>query len=231
MDNRILVFATPRTGSTYYCEWLAKEHKLDNLQEILSVHPILHNHSHRLEYTPSQKRFFRLNSDLKKKIELLQNQANWVAKIFPHQVRRYINLSYANVHEQDQQIKNFYPTLISKSTKHVFLYRRNFRSQVISQAASSVSGSWYVDRSTRNVKINDQSLLDNYSRLIWEYQQIKEIYQQSPGEIVALEDFGTSAERYPEYKNLTGNFDLVENFDVEQEVFGIKKGGALRPSI
>jgi hypothetical protein len=75
-------------------------------------------------------------------------------------------------------------------------------------------------RSKISLKISDQEILDARTTLINEYYALKDFYDLYPGEIIAYEDFATPNEKYPDYINLEGNFDIIEDFDVLKEVFG-----------
>lgn len=238
MYKRIIVIATPRTGSRFYCMNLADTFNLTNLDEAFSIdpilHPILHSHYPYTEYTPTQKRFLKLYSDELNALKMLKSQNNWVCKVFPHQVDRFfrlanLNLRLGRINKLFSTSDELYAALIQSCTNYTFLYRRDFRSQVISHAAGNVSGNWGGDRDITSISITDHQLISSRLHLISEYDRIKWLYEKYPGPVVALEDFSSHTGRYPEYQTITGNFDLIQDFDVEQEVFGIKRGGHCTP--
>jgi hypothetical protein len=110
--------------------------------------------------------------------------------------------------------------LISLSTNHKFLYRKNFIDQVKSLACAFSSNTFSPYRNHLNVILTDQEILDIRDRLVNDYYKMKDLYNLFPAEIIAYEDFATPNEKYPDYESVEGNFDIIEDFDVLKEVFG-----------
>jgi hypothetical protein len=115
---------------------------------------------------------------------------------------------------------DFYKTLITLSTNHKFLYRKNFIDQVKSLACANNSKIFNYNREYVDVVLSDVEILNARKLLFEEYYMMKDLYDLFPGEIIAYEDFSTPDKKYPDYKNIEGNFDIIENFDIFKEIFG-----------
>jgi hypothetical protein len=185
MTKKIIIFTTPRTGSTYYCKHLEQTHNILNLQEFFS--PFYEDYE---------------NNTLSR----LGGIQNWVLKIFPSHISNFP--------------ENFVEELLKLSTDHIFLYRKNFKDQVKSWVLSLNTQQFMNNRSNLVVTASDQQILDARNILYDEYLFIKKIYKKFSGKIVAYEDFATSDQKYLDYRSTEGNFDIIEDFDVYNEVFG-----------
>ena len=233
-DTRIIVVALPRSGSSYYCSYLANLHKTPNLGEIYNfgirtaTKPPRIVKRFKQKYNTVDKRFSALKNLSAPKdgldgLSTLKDSDQWVVKIFPHQITMLES-------ENKNQVLQIYADIFNICTDHVFLYRRNFRQQVLSFSASMESGLWNQNRSHISLNLTSNQLIDARRFMISEYTQIKLLYNAYPGPIVALEDVTDQDKGYPNYKEISGvDIDQVEDFDVESEIFGIKKEGHCAP--
>ena len=163
----------------------------------------------------SDEEYINVNYDINSKIEYIKNTENWVLKIFPHHIEK------DDLKRRPWGGLDFYKTLITLSTNHKFLYRKNFIDQVKSYACAVNSNLWGNRRRDKfSIKISDKEIIDAKKILMNEYYKMKNLYDLFPAEIMAYEDFATPEEKYPDYKNVQGNFDIIEDFDVLKEVFG-----------
>jgi hypothetical protein len=217
-DTRIIVVALPRTGSRYFCTHLSNLHNLPNLGEIFNLQP-----DYSVPTQPIVKRLKKIYNTFDKRFLVLKDSDQWVAKIFPHQIAMLES-------ENNDRLPQIYADIFNTCTEHVFLYRRNFRQQVLSFSAAMASGSWNQNRSHISLNLTSNQLINARRFMISEYTQIKLLYNAYPGPIVALEDVTDQYKGYPNYKEISGvDIDQVEDFDVESEIFGIKKEGYCTP--
>jgi LPS sulfotransferase NodH len=139
-------------------------------------------------------------------IDTLKQIPGWVLKIFS-----------GHLHKQSN---TFLMELLEISTEHVFLYRKNFIEQARSWVLCENAQIFSPERHNISSTVSDLQILDARRIIYDEYLDIKKIYKKYPSNIIAYEDFATSDKKYPDYKSVQGNFNIIEDFDVLKEVFG-----------
>lgn len=126
----ILVLTTPRTASSWFCDYIAWQHNYTQSGELFNL--------------PA------LKGDLAKQAALLDSitaDPNQVVKVFPWHIRRVLNLPTLKV------LSNLDHKLISAAEKLYFLARKDFNAQCRSYYISTVTDHWDGDKlDTRFIK-------------------------------------------------------------------------------
>ena len=154
----ILVLTTPRTGSTWFCEHLAKTHSLENLDEYFGKHEItLDEQNTKLEYIKENK--------------------NVVLKCFPWHLRNTrTNFNRASFLEKN---------VLKLADKIYILIRSDFSAQCNSYYLAKTTNIWSgIPQEHVNVEVDYK--LFNYSvkHLIDGYNQLSGYYNTFNCEVV-----------------------------------------------
>jgi hypothetical protein len=212
MNNKTIIITLQRTGGSVYCVDLARQLGCINIGELFNpwVSPEKFI-NHILSTNPSAE----------EKIKYLEETNSWVMKLMPPFIEiKSELLSPNNYRKRPWGGLEFYKKLINVSTNHKFLYRKNFIDQTKSLACAFSSSTFSKNRKNFDVVLTDEEILFARNTLVSDYYKMKDLYDLFPGEIIAYEDFAKVDEKYPDYKNVQGNFDIIEDFDVLKEVFG-----------
>jgi hypothetical protein len=159
-----------------------------------------------------------ITPDLNSKLEYIKNTENWILKLMPYQLDNKDPL--VPFKKSPWGGLELYKELINICTDHKFLYRKNFIDQTKSLACAFSSNTFSRNRKNFDVVLTDKEIINAKNILLEEYYKMKDLYDLFPAEIIAYEDFATPNRKYPDYKNVQGNFDIIEDFDVLKEVFG-----------
>jgi len=154
----ILVLTTPRTGSTWLCEHLARKHSVENLDEYFGKHEIS------LEEQIS-------------KLEYLQSNKNTVLKCFPWHLRN----TRTNFKRADFLEKN----ILKLADKIYILIRSSFADQCKSYYLAKSTDIWSgVPQDHQTVEVDTE--LFNYcvKHLIDGYKQLAEYHNKFNCELV-----------------------------------------------
>lgn len=157
----ILVLTTPRTGSTWFCDYLSKQHSLENLDEYFGDHDIT------LE-------------EQVEKLDYIKNNKNVVLKCFPwHLTNTRTNFPRALFLEK---------TLLKLADKIYILIRSDFNSQCKSYYLAKTTGIWSGVPQEHQIVELDVDLY-NYSVLHLQdgYKQLVNYNQQLTCEVVEYE--------------------------------------------
>lgn len=238
MHKRIIVITGQRTSSTHHCEKIEHEQYIEYLGELGHT-----THYPDIGASKSPREIFKY----------LQEKSSWVLKIIPNAVKMTLNTETVDTEKHEllkqyyvNMMRNkentivipfnltpaFYKDILFTSTEVYYLYRKDFKSQVKSMAIARITGNYYKFRNTDELQdqivVPDEIILSTVDMLKNNWITIRELFQCCPGTVIALEDADQS-KKYNQYQNVQGNFDLIQDFDVEQEVFGIKRGGHCTP--
>lgn len=157
----ILILTTPRTGSTWFCEYISKLYSLENLDEYFGKHDI------------------SLDEQVKK-LEYLKSNPNVVLKCFPwHFKNSRTNFPRANFLEKN---------LLKLADKIYILIRTDFNSQCKSYYLAKSTDIWSgIPQEHQYITINQE--LYNYSveHLKDGYLQLAEYNKRYNCEIVEYE--------------------------------------------
>jgi len=228
MNRKFLIIAPPRTGSTSYAFQLGKEYAVRTDPSIELFHP---------DYVSLHYQ----NKSMAEFLQTLTHNSNWVFKIQPMQLLLWYHntnggcltkLTSNNQWLVNAELLEFYSDLIECSNHHIYLYRRNFIDQVLSRAVAYKTNKFFIDReATTPIILSDHEIMLARQEIYYQWQIIKILYNHKPGKVIALEDHSDNLyiKKYPRYQNVVGNTDLISDFDVESEIFGIKKEGYCTP--
>jgi hypothetical protein len=229
MNRKFLIISPPRTGSTSYAFQLRHQYcrgvniRKDGYGSDELFHP---------EYK---------NITMPECLHMLSSNPRWVLKIQPlHLITWYAAISTGSYCPPtmpddvvlDVKLLQFYSELIECCTNHIYLYRRNFVDQVISHVIARETNNYFIERNTTDLIIlSDHEIMLSRQEIYNQWQVIKTLYNHKPGKVVAMEDQSDELyiKKYPRYQNVIGNFDLIGDFDIEAEIFGIKKEGHCAP--
>lgn len=158
----ILVLTTPRTGSTWFCEHLANQHSLENLDEYFGEHEItIEEQIAKLEYIKENK--------------------NVVLKCFPWHLRNTrTNFTRANFLEKN---------VLKLADKIYILIRSNFAEQCKSYYLAKSTDIWSgIPQEHTTIEV-DYKLFDySANHLIDGYNQLAEYYKSLNCEVVDYND-------------------------------------------
>ena len=154
----ILVLTTPRTGSTWFCEHLAKNHSLENLDEYFGKHEI------------------SLEEQITK-LEYLQSNKNTVLKCFPwHFKNLRANFPRANFLEKN---------LLKLADKIYILVRNDFNSQCKSYYLAKSTDVWSgIPQEHIDVTVDNVMYEYYVNHLIDGYMQLAEYYKTFDCEVI-----------------------------------------------
>ncbi len=151
-NKMILVLTTPRTGSTWFCEHLAREQSLENLDEYFGSHTI------------------GVDEQLAK-LEYLKHNKNVVLKCFPWHIK--------NIRTNFKRVNFLENNLFKLADKIYILVRSNFTDQCKSYYLAKTTNVWSgvpqehqaitVDQTDVDYCVNH--LIDGYTQLA-EYNKL-----------------------------------------------------------
>jgi len=148
----ILILTTPRTGSTWYCNHLAKQHSLENLDEYLGD----------FEYTLSQQN---------QKLEYLTENPDVVLKCFPWHLK--------NIRDNFIRAGFLENNVLKLADEIHILTRKDFESQIKSFYIAYVSGVWSgIPQEPETLELDQ----DKFDYCAWHlkdgYEHLSEYYQK-----------------------------------------------------
>lgn len=198
--KKILIICTPRVGSSNFQRYLSSTHNVPNLGEV-----------------PGRQQIFNNQISYEESLYMLKSADSWVVKLIPtlfNQYSRHHNIS----------IETICDDLISYADSHIFLYRKDFRKQLISMASATTHGNFFSNRQlTKKVQLSSFALSYSRDYILEGYTYIKEIYKKYPSELVKTEDLSKfGIEPYDQTGmdyNYTPYFNF--NFDVEKNIFNL----------
>lgn len=158
----ILILTTPRTGSTWFCEYLSKQYSLENLDEYFGDHDIT------LE-------------EQVEKLDYIKNNKDVVLKCFPwHLKNTRTNFPRASFLEKN---------LLKLADKIYILIRSDFNSQCKSYYLAKTTGIWSGVPQEHTIVTLDHSLYNySISHLQDGYIQLAEYNKVLDCEIVEYEN-------------------------------------------
>lgn len=186
----ILVLTTPRTGSTWFCDYLSKQHSAENLDEYFGDHDIT------LE-------------EQVEKLDYIKNKKDVVVKCFPwHLKHTRSNFPRANFLEK---------SLLNLADKIYILIRSDFNSQCKSYYLAKVTDIWSGEpQKPTEIKL-DSKLYDYSVRHLQDgYNQLANYHEFLNCEIVEYESLPfTKKEKY--IRPVTWNIEPpVTDFNVKE---------------
>lgn len=184
----ILVLTTPRTGSSWFCNFLSEQHQYNNLGEFFNVASMSANHQ-------------------TAKLEYLEDNPNSIIKCFPY----HLNSSY----KQFQTAAFVEKSIFKLADKIYILIRRNFHAQCKSLYVCAVTGYWGSNpQPQRKIPLNRDLFEECTVFLKNNYQNLAEYNKKFNCELVCYEDMLTDENRYHNPVIWLDQPDYVE-FDVE----------------
>lgn len=158
----ILVLTTPRTGSSWFCSYLAKQHSFENLNEYFGDPDL----------TVDQQI---------EKLEYLKQNPNTVLKCFPWHIRSLRSLfKRANFVEKE---------LLKLSDKTYILIRSNFNEQCKSYYIAKSSNVWDgTPQSHTTINFNKSVYNTDVEHLYKGYIELADFYKKYNCDIVEYEN-------------------------------------------
>lgn len=164
----ILILTTPRTGSTWFCEHLARQHSLENLDEYFGKH----------EITVEEQIA---------KLDYIKENKNVVLKCFPWHLRNTrSNFTRANFLEKN---------VLKLADKIYILIRSDFFAQCKSYYLAKTTNTWN-GIPQEHVYIDTDDTLYDYAvnHLIDGYMQLAEYYKTFNCEVIDYDNLAFNRE-------------------------------------
>ena len=236
--KRIVIICQGRTGSTNLSDFYKKKYKIKNLGEVFRhkdyvdnpdnlISDLLVKQTWIVKLIPIQVLHAAFLSFLKKKYS--QRIFNNKMRIIQHVENfKTSGTSYSyyieNKEEIFQEAVDICSKIIEISDHHCYLYRKDFVGQIRSLASASITNEFGPNREKEKVYVPDEVIIGTRTGMIKTYELIKKIYTRSPGEVVSTESLRNSKK----YNSITvkGNFSIIEDYDVEEQVFRVEKNPA-----
>jgi hypothetical protein len=107
--------------------------------------------------------------------------------------------------------------IITVSDHHCYLYRRDFIGQIKSLVSASIVKEYGPNRKKEKVYAPTEKIATTSNSIIDTYELIQRLYAIIPGELIETESMRVGKK----YNQITvyGNFDTINNYDIEREVF------------
>lgn len=206
----ITVLTLPRTGSTWYCEYLSKLHNYRNLKEYFDDDS------------------WNTNLSQLKGLNYLESNPDSILKVFPSQLKH--NVGDIN-HVTQTSITtprrpNFDKHVLNLSKKTYLLIRKDFQSQCISYYLASINDTFVVTHTDHEYIVFDQQRWDNVvNNLLQEYKDLGEYYKHYDCELIDYSElpFNTTPHLKKYVRPVTWDFkpDII---DIDILSFFNKKG-------
>ena len=148
----ILILTTPRTGSTWYCDYLAKQYSLENLDEYLGEY----------NYTSVQQL---------EKLEYLTKNPDVVFKCFPWHLK--------NIRPYFTRAKFLENALLKMPDEIHILTRKDFKKQAISYYVAKSTGVWGgTPQPEETIQLDQKKLNFWINHLKDGYKHLSEYYKK-----------------------------------------------------
>jgi hypothetical protein len=233
--KRIVIICQGRTGSTNLSDYYKKKYKIKNMGEVFR------NSEYKKDPSDLFKKLTNKPNWIIKliPIQVLNSAVNEFLKIhvpnktFNDKIRIRQNLedfqTYGTEGEfykkNKKEIVQIFVDICSKiillSDKHIFLYRRDFNSQVKSLVIANRTNEFGPERIKEKTAALSYEIQNTFNSLRQTYELVRAVFLSVPGETLAIEDFNFG-KKYNPVKLLT-DVSQLEFYDVEKEVFDIKK--------
>jgi hypothetical protein len=230
--RKIVIICQGRTGSTNLSDFYKKKYKIKNLGEIFRnkdcvndpdslIQELANKKNWIVKLIPIQVLNVAFATFLKKKYPLSFNNK---MRIFQH-IENFrnsgTNYDYYLKHKQEifNEAIDICIRVINLSDHHYYLYRKNFVAQVKSLVSATMSQEYGPNREKEKIYVPDEIITSTRNSLIKTYELIKEVYTRSPNEVISTESL-TVGKKYNSII-VNGNFDIIENYEVEKEVFTV----------
>jgi hypothetical protein len=233
--RKIVIICQGRTGSTNLSDFYKKKYKIKNLGEVFRHKDYVDNPDDLInelsvkqtwivKLIPIQVLNAAFLSFLKKKYS--QKIFNNKMRVIQHVENfKASGTSYSyyieNKEEIFQEAIDICLRIIELSDHHCYLYRKDFVGQIKSLASAFMTNEFGPNREKEKVYVPDEVIIGTRAGMIRTYELIKKIYTQSPSEAVSVESLSIGKK----YNSITvkGNFDIIEDYDVEEQVFQVQK--------
>lgn len=236
--KRIVIICQGRTGSTNLSDFYKKKYKIKNLGEVFRHKDYIDDPDELIKELSAKQTWIvkLIPIQVLKAAFLAFLKKKYSQKIFNnrmrvnHHVENFdlyrTNYSYY-IENKDEILKEAVDIclkIIKLSDHHCYLYRKDFIRQIQSLSRALLTKEYGPNREKENIYITDEVIIRTRIGLINTYELIKKIYKILPSEIISTESLDMSEK----YNSITvkGNFDLIEDYDVEKQVFQIEKNPA-----
>ena len=174
---RIALVTIPRSGSSFYANYLAKKYSIKNAGELFS-------------YGALTKRLgYKFPTSFKDSIKIW-TEGNCVAKIF---TRDFIHFPDSN------ETLDYYENLVYGSADKIYyLFRNDTLGQLKSTITADYENHYGPYKEFKNIKItiSQDILQQELDKILLDEKRLQEVYEKYPGERVYLNDFATQEKKY-----------------------------------
>lgn len=236
--KRIVIICQGRTGSTNLSDFYKKKYKIKNLGEVFRHKDYVDDPDELIKELSAKQTWIvkLIPIQVLKAAFLAFLKKKYSQKIFNNRMRviqhvenfKTSGTSYDYYIEHKEEILkeavSICSTIIELSDHHCYLYRKDFIGQIRSLASASMTNEFGPNREKEKVYVPDDVIIGTRTSIVRTYELTKRIYTTFPGEIVSTESLSIGKK----YNSITvkGNFDLIEDYDVEKQVFQIEKNPA-----
>jgi hypothetical protein len=238
--NKILIVTGWRTSSTYRCQVYSNKYLVPNLGELGTFRKPGEKHFDHPSINSSNT-----VSDV---YNFLEHEPAWILKLIPLAVtlklsqncaisaptdslrKKYDQFLSVNADELfkphmelSDHLAEFYAPIFRIADRVYYLYRKDFKAQVRSYAVA-LETNWQEDRiddEILHIKVKDETILFAADAVKDNWLHVQKLYNSFPGEVIALEDIEHHLLKFRTNIAVSGNFSLVEDFDVAQSIFNI----------
>jgi|TARA_R100000081_G_C4792263_1_gene158533 hypothetical protein len=174
---RIALVTIPRSGSSFYANYLAKKYSIKNAGELFSYGAL------------TKKLGYEFPTSFKDSIKIW-TEGNCVAKIF---TRDFMHFPDSN------ETLDYYENLVyGTADKIYYLFRKDTLGQLKSLITADFQSYYgpYKTFKEYNVTIPQNVVFQMLDKIILDKERLEEVYKKYPGERVYLEDFASQEKRY-----------------------------------
>jgi len=236
--RKIVIICQGRTGSTNLSDFYKKKYKIKNLGEVFRRKDYVNNPDDLInelsvkqtwivKLIPIQVLNAAFLTFLNKKYsqKLFNNKIRIIKHLENFDLyRTNYNYYVENKEEILKEAVDICLKIIHLSDHHCYLYRKDFVGQIRSLSRALLTQEYGPNREKENIHITDEVIIKTRIGLINTYELIRNIYKISPGEIISTESLNMS-EKYNSIA-VKGNFNIIEDYDIEEQVFEIQKNPA-----
>lgn len=233
---KILVITLGRTGSSNFCKQLQKEYNIPNLGEyfktnkesVKNIDYLLQKKSWICKIIPLhliylEEQLYHL--DLLKQNNRLSklNERLVLAKVSSkfRESGELKNLVNCEDIEYCSRFLNSVKKLMLAADKIIYLYSSDFKRQVKSMCAASITGDFSRDRNVADrITIPDDMISFLGKDLLVQWMVVKMLYSAFPGEVVSTEKDLLFSTKYPK-QNISCNESLIPELCIEREIFNL----------
>ena len=165
----ITVLTAPRTGSTWFCNYLSTLHNYRNLKEFFD------------------DASWNTNASQSKGLDYLQSNPDSILKVFPTHLKYNIGdgNEFTNTSITTLRRPKFDKNVLSLSKKIYLLIRQDFQSQCISYYLASLKNTFVHPHTDHEYIVLDQQRWDyTVNHLLDEYKSLGEYYKQYDCELI-----------------------------------------------